>query len=218
VQTSSVQSYLRLPLTHLLASGGHVRVLRALLRHGGPLSVSQLAADCGMSTRGVRNVLDTLVGQRAVKVLGPARGQLFAAAVEQPLVEALGELFEAESAHWESLQAQLREGLAHERHIRSAWLYGSVARATDEPRSDLDLAIAVDDDAPAVARHVRDAVQALGDSLGVHISPVVLTPSDLARLPPGDPWWAELLRDAKVLKGRTPAREAARGVKAAQTA
>ena len=218
MQASSVQSYLRLPLTHLLASGGHVRVLRALLRHGGPLSVSQLAADCGMSTRGVRNVLDTLVGQRAVRVLGPARGQLFTAVVEQPLIAALRELFEAERAHWESLQAQLREGLAQEKHISSAWLYGSVARAMDQPRSDLDLALAVNEDTPAVGHQVRDAVQALGDRLGVHISAVVLTPSDLAQLPPGDIWWSDVLRDAKVLKGSAPAREAARRAKAAQTA
>lgn len=218
MQPSSVQSYLRLPLTYLLASGGHVRVLRALLRHGGPLSVSQLAADCGMSARGVRNVLDALVGQRAVRVLGPARGQLFAAVVEQPLVAALRPLFEAEHTHWESLQAQLREGLAQENHIRSAWLYGSVASATDEPRSDLDLALAVDQDAPDVGHQVRDAVQALGDRLGVHISPVLLTPSDLAQLLPGDRWWSDVLRDAKVLKGSAPAKQAGRRAKAAQGA
>lgn len=218
MQPSSVQSHLRLPLTHLLASGGHVRVLRALLCHGGPLSVSQLAVDCGMSTRGVRNVLDTLVAQRAVMVLGPSRGQLFAAAVEQPLVAALRQLFEAERTLWESLQAQLREGLAQEKHIRSAWLYGSVARGTDEPRSDLDLALAVDEDTLDVGRQVRDAVQVMGDRLGVHISPVVLTPSDLAQLAPTDTWWSDVLRDVKVLKGSAPAKEAARSAKAAQTA
>lgn len=70
------------------------------------------------------------------------------------MVSALGQLFEAERAHWESLQARLREALAQEKHIRSAWLYGSVARATDEPRSDVDLALAVDEDTPDVLRDV----------------------------------------------------------------
>lgn len=218
VQPSSPQSYLRLPLTHVLASGGHVRVLRSLLSHGGPLSVSQLAADCGMSARGVRNVLDSLVAQRAVKVLGPARGQLFEAATEQHLLAALRQLFDAEREHWASLQARLREGLAREKHIRSAWLYGSVARGTDEPRSDLDLALAVDANGVDVGLQVRDAVQALGDRLGVHISAVVLRPSDLAQMTPANPWWSELLREAKVLKGIAPAREAAHSTKAAQTA
>lgn len=171
-----------------------------------------------MSTRGVRNVLETLVAQRAVYVLGPARGQLFEPAVEQPLVAALRELFDSERKHWESLQAQLREGLAREKHIRSAWLYGSVARGTDEPRSDLDLALALDEDAVDVGHQVRDTIQAMGDQLRVHISPVVLTPSDLAQLSASDTWWSEVLRDAKVLKGLAPAKEAARSARVAQTA
>jgi predicted nucleotidyltransferase len=198
MQPSSVQSFVRFPLTRLLASGGHVRVLRALLDHGGAQSAAQLASDCAMTARGVRNTLDALVAQGAVKVLGPAGTRLFAPALDRPIVSALAQLFEAERRHWQGLQALLGDGLVAERRVRSAWLYGSVARGTDEPRSDMDIALV------------------LGDRLGVHISPVVLTPSELARLPPGDPWWSEVLRDAKVLKGISPAKEAARCAKAAQ--
>ncbi len=218
MQPSSIQSYQRFPLTHLLANAGHVRVLRALINHGGPLSVSQLAGESGLSKRGARDVLESLVAQRAVAVLGPARGQLFAAAMEQPLVRALRQLFAVERIKWESLQAELRAGLAREEHILSAWLYGSVARGTDEPRSDLDLALAVNDSAVDVIREVRDTVATLGDNLGVHISPVVLTPQDLAKLGPMDAWWSDVVRDAKVLKGIAPAKEAARCAKAAQLA
>jgi predicted nucleotidyltransferase len=215
MQTSTAQSYLRFPLTHLLASGGHVRVLRALLSYGAPLSVSQLAADCGMSSRGVRYVLDSLVSQRAVRVLGQPRAQLFAAAAEHPLLAAAAVLFEQERNRWESLQTELREGLAAHSHIRSAWLYGSVSRGEDEPRSDLDLAVAVDDDALDVTQHVRDAVQELGDRLGVAIAMVVLTPADVVRIAQDDRWWAEMVQDARVLKGVAPGREAARAMKAA---
>jgi predicted nucleotidyltransferase len=95
-----------------------------------------------------------------------------------------------------------------------AWLYGSVARGTDEPRSDLDLALVLATDSVDASRQVRDAMQVLGDRLGVHISPVVLTPTDLVKLPPSDRWWSEVLREAKVLKGVAPAREAARCAKA----
>lgn len=218
MQPSSVQSFVRFPLTRLLASGGHVRVLRALLSHGGAQSAAQLASDCAMTARGVRNTLDALAAQGAVKVLGPAGTRLYAPALEQPLVTALAQLFEVERRHWQALQAQLGDGLAAEKQIRSAWLYGSVARATDEPRSDMDIALVLVEDSVDASRHVRDAMQVLGDRLGVHISPVVLTPSELARLPPADPWWSEVLRDAKVLKGISPAKEAARCAKAAQPA
>jgi len=218
MQPSSVQSFVRFPLTRLLASGGHVRVLRALLSHGGAQSAAQLASDCAMTARGVRNTLDALAEQGAVKVMGPAGTRLFAPALEQPLVSALAQLFEAERRHWQALQEHLGDGLATEKQIRSAWLYGSVARGTDEPRSDMDIALVLVEDSVDASRHVRDAMQGLGDRLGVHISPVVLTPSELARLPPGDPWWSEVLRDAKVLKGISPAKEAARCAKAAQAA
>lgn len=213
-----MQSFLRCPLTWLLASGGHVRVLRALLHHGGAQSATQLAADCGMSAKGVRNTLDALVAQGVVQVLGPANGRLFAPAMQQPLMAALAQLFSTEQQQWPQLQAQLRDGLAAEPLIRSAWLYGSVARGTDAPRSDLDLALVITADSVDASRQVRDAVQALGDRLGVHISPVVLTPSDLAKIPSDDPWWTELSRDAQVLKGTSPAKEAARRAKAAQPA
>jgi len=215
MQPSTVQSFVRFPLTHLLASGGHVRVLRALLSHGGAQSAAQLASDCAMTARGVRNTLDALVAQGAVKVMGPAGARLFAPALDQPLVSALARLFEAERQHWQWLQEQLRDGLDAETRIRSAWLYGSVARGTDEPRSDLDIALVLADDSVDASRQVRDALQVLGDRLGVHISAVVLTPSELAKLPPGDHWWSEVCRDAKVLKGVAPAREAARCAKAA---
>lgn len=218
MQPSSVQSFVRFPLTQLLASGGHVRVLRALLSHGGAQSASQLAADCAMTARGVRNTLDALVAQGAVRVMGPAGAKLFAPALDQPLVSALAQLFEAERQHWPWLQEQLREGLAAEKQIRSAWLYGSVARGTDEPRSDMDVALLLVDDSVDASRYVRDALQVLGDRLGVHLSPVILTPPELAKLPPNDHWWSEVRRDAKVLKGLAPAKEAARCARATQTA
>jgi len=218
MQPSSVQSFVRFPLTQLLASGGHVRVLRALLGHGGAQSAAQLASDCAMTARGVRNTLDALVAQGAVKVMGPAGARLFAPALDRPLVSALAQLFEAERQHWQWLQEQLCDGLAAEREIRSAWLYGSVARGTDEPRSDMDVALVLARDSVDASRQVRDAVQVLGERLGVHISPAVLAPTELVRLGPNDRWWSEVRRDAKVLKGVAPDKEAARCAKAAQPA
>jgi predicted nucleotidyltransferase len=218
MQPSSVQSFLRFPLTQLLASGGHVRVLRALLHHGGAQSAAQLASDCAMSARGVRNTLNVLVAQGAVKALGPASASLFAPALNPPVVWGLPQIFYAARQHCHQRHVPRRDGLAAEKQIRSAWLYGSVARGTDEPRSDMDVALVLADDSLDASRQVRDAVQVLGDRLGVHISPVVLTPSELVKLSPSDPWWSEVSRDAKVLKGVSPAKEAARHAKAARPA
>jgi predicted nucleotidyltransferase len=210
MQASVTQSHLRFPLTRLLASAGHVRVLRALFGFGAPLGVAQLAADAGLTPRGTRFVLDSLVSQGIVSVLGQARAQLFVVTTAHPMAAALQALFASEAARWDALQQGLQEGLSAERSVRSAWLYGSVARGEDEPRSDVDLALVVSADESAVVQRARDAAQALGDRLGLQISATVLTPSDVARLRPDDAWWAGLVRDARLLKGTSPARESAR--------
>lgn len=218
VQTSTPQSHLRFPLTRLFASAGHVRVLRALMAYGAPLSVAQLAADSGLTTRGTRFVLESLVSQGMVSVLGQARSQLYCVAPRHPLADAVKTLFEQERGWWEGVQEALRQALASRREVRSAWLYGSVARGEDGPRSDVDIALVVSQDDVEVSHQVRDAVQALGDTLSLHFSAVVFTPAELAAIRKDDPWWADVVRDAKVLKGLSPAGERDRCMRAASPA
>ena len=161
-------------------------------------------------------MLESLVSQCIVSVLGQPRSQLFTAATQHPLMPALKVLFEQERARWEGLQEDLREGLVSQKDIRSAWLYGSVARGQDEPRSVVDVAVVVNEDSLDVTHRVRDAIQATGDRLNVHFSTVVLTPAEVAKLPKDDPWWSDIMRDGKVLKGLTPRKEAVRCARSAQ--
>lgn len=218
VRNSAVQSHLRFPLTRLLGNSGHVRVLRALMTFGAPLSAAQLAADSGLTTRGTRLVLDSLVSQGMIRILGQPRSQVFSVAAQHPLAAALQTLFEEERTRWEALQGALRADLAAQKDLRSAWLYGSVARGEDQPRSDVDIALVVSREGSDVADRVREAIQVLGDRLQVHFSAVVLTPADVAKLPQDDPWWDEMTRHAKVLKGVGPRQEAARCARSAQPA
>ncbi len=210
MRPSTAQSHLRFPLTHLLAGGGHVRVLRALSAYGAPLSVPQLAADTGLTPRGVRFVLGSLESQGIVQTFGKVRSQVFAIVNQHPLAPALRALFEQERVRWEDFQAELRAGLASLKEVRSAWLYGSVSRGEDAPHSDVDIALVVDAESPGVMQGVRDAIHALGDRLKAPITPVVLTASDVAKLDKGDRWWSDVTRDAVVLKGVSPAMEAMR--------
>jgi predicted nucleotidyltransferase len=185
---------------------------------GAPLSVAQVAADCGLTTRGVRLVLESLASQGLVHVLGQPRSQLYSVAMLHPMAGALKSLFAHEHHRWESLQETLRQALGSWREVRSAWLYGSVARGEDRPGSDVDILLVLGERGVDVSHRVRDAVQALGDRLGLHFSAVVLAPEELAAVKPGDAWWSDVVRDAKVLKGVSPAKEAARCAKTAQTA
>jgi predicted nucleotidyltransferase len=197
-------------LTRLLGNGGNVRVLRALSAYAAPLSAAQLARDAGLTPQGVRLVLDELVGQGAVAALGQGRSRLYAIDSAHPLATVLKALFAAEHRRWEGLLARLREGLNAFEQVDAAWLYGSVARGADGPASDVDLALVVHGAAGEAAEAVRERLRPLEDELRVTFSVVALSPADVLERATKDPWWTELERDAKVLKGGTPESVAAR--------
>jgi predicted nucleotidyltransferase len=204
---SQLQSHVRHPLTAIFGSVGNVRVLRALAADRSPQSAPHLARLAGLSPQGARLVLDTLSGQQLAKVHGSGRSQLYALNESHPLAPALVALFEAEQQRWELLLSQIGEVLAKRgAAVRAAWLYGSVARAQDTPRSDLDIALLVS--TSEVADRVRDDLMPLEDQQQLRISVTALTPEELAALPEGDRWWSDVVRDARVLKGSAP--EAAR--------
>ena len=218
MSSPTLQSHLRFPLTRLLGNGGNIRVLRALLAIGAPLSTAQVARDAGLTRQGTGLVLANLVDQGVVTVFGEARSQVFAIVPSHPFASAFQALFEEERKRWDYLQQALRDTLLKHSGVRSAWLYGSVARGDDAPHSDIDLAIIVDDSDPELAARVREALHLLEDRLQVHFSVVALTPAEVARLAPEVRWWAAMMGDAKVIKGASPQQEALACSRAAQPA
>ena len=204
------QSHLRYPLTRLLGNGGNIRVLRALVAFGAPLSAVQLARDADMTPQGTRLVLEGLSAQGVVAVHGMSRAQVFALNPRYPFAALLKGFFEAEKARWVSIHERLLEAFVSEAGVRSAWLYGSVARAEDTPASDIDIALMTEGQRPDVVAAVRKTLQAMEDEFQIHISVVALTPADVAGLAPDTGWWAEVCKQAKVLKGLSPLLEGVR--------
>lgn len=203
------QSYLRYPLTRLLGNGGNIRVLRVLAAFGAPLSAAQLARDSGLTPQGTRFVLEGLSAQGVVTVLGMSRSQVFALNPRHPFADSLKDMFSKESERWDVINRGLREVLRSQRGVRSAWLYGSVARGEDEPGSDIDVACVTEGESPDVVLAVRETLHTLEERFEVRISAVALTPTDVTRMIPDAGWWAEVSQ-AKVLKGVAPMLEAER--------
>jgi predicted nucleotidyltransferase len=179
-------------------------VLRALAAFATPLGAPQLARDAGLTPQGVRLVLDELVGQGVVSAFGQGRTRLYALDAAHPLVPGLKALFAAERARWERLLARLRELLGAAEDVEAAWLYGSVARGEDGPASDIDLALVARGAPGEAAEAVRERLRPLEDELRVTFSVVGLSPADVLERAAQDPWWSEVVRDARVLKGGTP--------------
>jgi predicted nucleotidyltransferase len=102
-----------------------------------------------------------------LKVHGTARTQLYALDESHPFSTAIAALFQEEHERWEYLLTALQEMLAKRgAAVRAAWLYGSVARGDDTPRSDLDIALLVT--SQKVADQVREGLMPLEDDHQVH--------------------------------------------------
>jgi predicted nucleotidyltransferase len=171
-----------------------------------PLSVPQLADECGLSPRGCRLALASLVEEQVVVELGTARAQLFRADTRHPLLPALAALFGEEQDRWETLLRQVRAVLQGQ-PLSAAWYYGSVARGDDGPASDFDIAVVVKDTfaVDAVASAIREALCQIEDNHLVRCSVVGVSNLDVLRLVKSDDeWWKGLSRDAKVLAGLRP--------------
>jgi predicted nucleotidyltransferase len=206
MRPSSLQSFHRYPLTHVLASSGNVRVLRLLAEQGSPLAVSQLARDAGMTPVGVRAVLASLLRQGIVTVFGQGHAQLYVLNPAHPMAPPLKDLFAQERAHWQSLLDDLRAAFARLPAVQAAWLYGSTSRGEDIPGSDIDVAVAVErDDGPTV-ESVREALHTVEDRHEVRTSVIALSPQSILARAETDSWWTNLARDAQALKGLEPAR------------
>jgi DNA-binding transcriptional ArsR family regulator len=100
-------SFARQPLDVVLSRGGAIRVLRALLQHGEPLSVTRIASDTRLTPGGVRAVLDELVETRIVRVVGSGRTQLYYIPGENPFARPLEALFRAETARLSEMLKQV---------------------------------------------------------------------------------------------------------------
>ncbi len=72
----------------------------------------------------------------------------------------------------------------------------------DSPASDVDIALVVR--SHAVADQVREALMPLEDAQQIRVSITALTSKELATLSEDDPWWANVVRDGRVLKGAAP--------------
>lgn len=200
------QSYLRTPLSRILGSEASVRVLRILTTRGLPLSVPQLAMECGLSNRGVRLALNDLIECQVVEELGTARSHLFRAETRHPLFAALSNLFEKEQARWDALLGMVRTAIQSQ-PVAAAWYYGSVARKEDGPASDFDIAVVVIDEAAveSVTDATREALRAAEDTHFLRCSVIGLAEPDVLRLmESGDEWWITMVRDAQVLVGSRP--------------
>jgi len=156
--TSHPQSALRYPLTRLLSTEAHVRVLRVVLSSDIPIGVADLARRTALQASGVARVCTRLEDLGVIEPVGRgARHRQYRRAPRGPLVASLAALFAEERTRADDITERLRQAVrAGKTPIRAAWIEGPVAAGTDRPGDPLVVGILVE---PAVADRARQELE-----------------------------------------------------------
>jgi predicted nucleotidyltransferase len=202
-------SFARQPLDIILSGTASVRVMRILIGHGGPLSVSRIAKDAKVTPNGARGILYDLVRARIVHSHGSGHTQLFYVTNENPLVAGMAAMFESETERFNEMTRTIINACGASPHrVLAAWMYGSVARLEDTVASDLDIAVifdASDQQVEEAVEEIREVVLLPSESLGFKVSIVPLSLADVWRLSrERGSLWHNLVTDGSVLIGNSP--------------
>ena len=197
------------PLDELLGAPARVRVLRALDRLPGPLTIAAVAKETGLTHNAAQQALTRLAEAGLLDEAVVGRHRLYRLEDQHPFAAALRTLFAAEQERRRAIQKaaeQWADGQSAD--LRAVWLFGSVARREDTFGSDLDLAIVADErgEAYRLAGALLDVLAPV--ATWQRLSPNVLAyeSAEVLALPETDPeMWANLQRDAVPLHGPAPA-------------
>ncbi|AFL52468.1 putative nucleotidyltransferase [Sinorhizobium fredii] len=202
---SERESAIRNPLTFVLGVDSSLRVLRALVQHGGMLAASEIVRMSRLSRESVRLGLRSLESMGIVAWSGSAHARVYRFNDSHYLAPVLTALFEAEKERFLAVLDTVRQSAA-DKPVFSLFIYGSAARGDDGPDSDLDIGlVARADDLAAVVAGVREALREPSEKLGFLPNVVGLDFNDVRRLAGGeDPWWKNVKQDAVVLCGSRP--------------
>ena len=174
------QNPLRNPLNHLLATEAQVRLLRVLCAANGPLSVAAAADRAELTRAGARKALQRVLNTGFVVRVGVGRDQQFELRSEDPLTQAIEDLFKAEQSRYEELLRSLRRAFEESSSPpRSAWI-SELPRELGEP-----LEISVLHDARrlrAFSQEMRELISAVEAEFDLTIELVGYTRADLPAL------------------------------------
>lgn len=169
------------PLNDVFASASHVRVLRALF--GLPLEMGvsgrDLARRAGVSHPRANQVLSDLARQGLVIVQRLPRTDLYRANRRHALAEPLIKLFELEpKLKVDLLSVVFKELKRRELPVTDARMFGSAARGTMTPASEVDLAlVTAAKSVAAVEAAAQDIAETVWQRFGTRINVLVGSPS-----------------------------------------
>jgi len=140
--TSTPDSYLRNPLDQILGYPGNIQLLRTLIDTGRGMSTTEIAERTGLSVPGVHKVISRLLEAGVAQREGSGRTSKVIIREDHPLSPILTELFQTEKKKSQNLFKNLKKCVEElEVKPKSVWIYGNVAKGTDDYGDPLQISI-----------------------------------------------------------------------------
>jgi predicted nucleotidyltransferase len=170
------------PLDEILGSRVKVQILRLLCLTGSPYTGREISRIIQRAQNRVRLCLEEFEAMGIVSRRSAGKAKLFQVSTNNSIVnDMLTPLFRKEASLIATLGSLLFRELGED--LDSLILFGSVARAEESDRSDIDLVFVLNDDVDfdkAEAR-VFDAITSVQKEFEIPIAPIVVTRSEYDR-------------------------------------
>ncbi len=203
---AKASSFFHQPLDSVLGTIAAVRILRVLSLQKTALPASIVAKRAGLGKSGTGKALERLAESGVVDTSGTGPRPQYQLAEHHILAIAIRQLFEREASRVDAFLDRLRRACRRMRPVpKAVWLIGSVARGSDQPTSDIDIAIVQPNGDMETLRRLNAVVRKAADDLGLSVSLLGFTPDDLKRHARSrSDWWRNLLTDAIPVIGPSP--------------
>lgn len=192
------------PLDTILGTRTKVRLLRSLIDLTRSVSGREAARLAGVSPI-AQQAIDELAQVGILDLQPTPAANLYSVNRNHRLSAALVALFEAERARYSAIIQAIQDVLASEEGAISAALFGSAARGAEEPGSDLDLLVVLEEAVHKsdISEALLDLSGSLAEEFGVSLSPVLLTRAELESQS-GDPrsFAARALSESRTVFGQ----------------
>jgi predicted nucleotidyltransferase len=171
-------------LSTILGSEGRKRVLQALLDHPDKdWTVPDLEEATGVPHATVWRTISQLEEARIVRsgLLG-RKTRVYRLVTDSPYLPAIKSGLGVETVPLREVAAKFARGISGLKGVRSCTLYGSVARGTASPKSDIDVLVLVDEPMRELKARITKAAVDLSHSTGCSIVPTILSAGEFEEM------------------------------------